>query len=114
MDIAAQALADTELEARRAEITPDRIIAEVSSHFDVTLSELRGRGRSKQIVYPRQIAMYLIRDETGASLVEIGRYLGNRDHSTVMHGISKIEAALESDTHLRRHITGLREKLYGE
>jgi len=114
MDIAAQALADTELEARRAEITPDRIIAEVSSHFDVTLAELRGRGRSKQIVVPRQIAMYLIREETGASLVDIGRYLGNRDHSTVMHGISKIETALESDTTLRRHITALREKLYGE
>ncbi len=114
MDIAAQALADTELEARRAEITPDRIIAEISSHFDVTLSELRGRGRSQQIVLPRQIAMYLIRDETGCSLVEIGRYLGNRDHSTVMHGISKIETALDNDTTLRRHVTALREKLYGE
>lgn len=114
MDIAAQALADTELEQRRSEITPDRIIAEVSSHFDVTLAELRGRGRSKQIVLPRQIAMYLIRDETGSSLVEIGRYLGNRDHSTVMHGISKIEDALQSDTTLRRHISALREKLYGE
>ncbi len=114
MDIAAQALADTELEARRAEITPDRIIAEVSSHFDVTLAELRGRGRSQQIVLPRQIAMYLIRDETGCSLVEIGRYLGNRDHSTVMHGISKIESTLDNDTTLRRHVTALREKLYGE
>ena len=114
MDIAAQALADTELEARRAEITPDRIIAEVSSHFDVTLAELRGRGRSKQIVLPRQVAMYLIRDETGSSLVEIGRYLGNRDHSTIMHGISKIESTLDTDTTLRRHITTLREKLYGE
>ncbi|MEZ4523642.1 MAG: chromosomal replication initiator protein DnaA [Thermomicrobiales bacterium] len=114
MDIAAQALADTELEARRAEITPDRIIAEVSSHFDVTLAELRGRGRSKQIVLPRQVAMYLIRDETGSSLVEIGRYLGNRDHSTVMHGISKIEDTLETDTTLRRHVSTLRETLYGE
>ncbi|CAN5667862.1 chromosomal replication initiator protein DnaA [soil metagenome] len=114
MDIAAQALADTELEARRAEITPDRIIGEVSNHFDVTLAELRGRGRSKQIVLPRQIAMYLIRDETGCSLVEIGRYLGNRDHSTVMHGISKIESTLETDTTLRRHVATVREKLYGE
>ncbi len=114
MDIAAQALADTELESRRSEITPDRIIAEVSTHFDVTLAELRGRGRSKQIVLPRQIAMYLIRDETGSSLVEIGRYLDNRDHSTIMHGVSKIEDTLTTDTALRRHISDLREKLYGE
>ena len=114
MDIASQALADTELEARRSEITPDRIIAEISTHFDVTLAELSGRGRSKQIVLPRQIAMYLIREETGSALVEIGRYLGNRDHSTVMHGISKIETALDTDTTLSRHITTLREKLYGE
>lgn len=114
MDIAIQALADSELEARRAEISSDKVLDAVTAHFKVKLTDLRGRGRRKEIVLPRQVAMYLIREETGASLVEIGRELGGRDHTTIMHGISKIEEAVERDTTLRRHITTIRETLYEE
>ena len=112
MEIAAQALNDAALEARRAQITPDRIVDEVTKHFKVTLSELRGRGRSKDIVLPRQIAMYVMREETGSSLVEIGSLLGGRDHSTVMHGIDKIEKEIETNTTVRQHVTAVREALY--
>jgi chromosomal replication initiator protein len=112
MEIAIQALNDAALEARRAAITPDRIISEVTKQFKVSLTELRGRGRSKEIVLPRQIAMYTLREETGTSLVEIGSLLGGRDHSTVMHGIAKIEKSLETDTGLRQKVSQLREALY--
>jgi len=112
MEIAIQALNDAALEARRAAITPDRVISEVTKQFKVSLTELRGRGRSKEIVLPRQIAMYTLREETGTSLVEIGSLLGGRDHSTVMHGIAKIEKALETDTGLRQKVSALREALY--
>ena len=90
MDIASQALNDAALEARRAQITPERVLAEVMKHYKATLADLRGRGRSKEVVLPRQVAMYVLREETGSSLVEIGALLGGRDHSTVMHGIGKI------------------------
>ncbi len=112
MEIAIQALNDAALEARRAAITPDRVISEVTKQFKVSLTELRGRGRSKEIVLPRQIAMYTLREETGTSLVEIGNLLGGRDHSTVMHGIAKIEKSLETDTGLRQKVSTLREALY--
>jgi chromosomal replication initiator protein len=112
MEIAIQALNDAALEARRAAITPDRVIGEVTKQFKVSLTELRGRGRSKEIVLPRQIAMYVLREETGTSLVEIGNLLGGRDHSTVMHGIDKIEKSLETDTGLRQKVSALREALY--
>jgi chromosomal replication initiator protein len=113
MEIAAQALNDAALEARRAQITPDRVLGEVTRHFKVSLTELRGRGRSKEIVLPRQVAMCILREETGSSLVEIGALLGGRDHSTVMHGIDKIEKQIESDAALRNQVNAIREALYG-
>jgi chromosomal replication initiator protein len=113
MEIAIQALNDADMEARRAQITPERVLGAVTKHFGVSLSELRGRGRSKEIVLPRQVAMYILREETGTSLVEIGALLGGRDHSTVMHGIEKIERTVDNDTALRQHISTLRETLYG-
>jgi chromosomal replication initiator protein len=112
MEIAIQALNDAAMEAKRAQITPDRIIGEVLKHFRVSITELRGRGRSKEIVLPRQVAMYVLREDTGSSLVEIGQLLGGRDHSTVMHGIDKIEKTLETDTALRQHVSTIREALY--
>jgi chromosomal replication initiator protein len=112
MEIAIQALNDAAMEARRAQITPDRVIGEVIRHFDSSLAELRGRARSKEIVLPRQVAMYILREETGSSLVEIGELLGGRDHSTVMHGIDKIVREIETNTTLRGHVTAIREALY--
>lgn len=58
--------------------------------------------------------MYLLREETDASLVEIGELLGGRDHTTVMHGYNKITDDLTSDARLRNDITSLRQRLYGE
>ena len=113
MDIASQALNDAALEARRAQITPERVLAEVMKHYKATLADLRGRGRSKEVVLPRQVAMYVLREETGSSLVEIGALLGGRDHSTVMHGIGKIEHEIETNTALRQQVSTIREALYG-
>jgi chromosomal replication initiator protein len=72
---------------------------------------MKGRNRAQEIVMPRQIAMYLMREETGASLAEIGRALGGRDHTTVIHGIEKIEARLQEDSALRTRVISIREAL---
>jgi len=113
MEIAIQALNDSALEARRAQITPERVLEEVTGFYKATLNDLRGRGRSKDVVLPRQVAMYILREETGSSLVEIGTLLGGRDHSTVMHGIAKMEREIETNTALRQQISTIREALYG-
>ncbi|HMM43192.1 MAG TPA: chromosomal replication initiator protein DnaA, partial [Thermomicrobiales bacterium] len=112
MEIAIQALNDAALEARRAQITPERVLDEVTRFYKATLTDLRGRGRSKEVVLPRQVAMYVLREETGSSLVEIGALLGGRDHSTVMHGIAKIEREIETNTALRQQVSTIREALY--
>jgi chromosomal replication initiator protein len=111
-ELAVQALTDQAIEQRRKSITGDQIIDAVIEFYGISRPEITGKGRRKDLVRPRQIAMYLIREEAGASLVEIGNSLGGRDHSTVVHGIEKIEGALHNDQRLRNELMDIRERLY--
>lgn len=89
-----------------------RQIAEaVAAYYRLSFEVLCGKQRDKYIVLPRQVAMYLIRQETQASLSEIGKLLGGRDHTTVLHAWKKIDQAIRTDPVLRRDITALREQL---
>jgi chromosomal replication initiator protein len=112
LHLAMEAIADASIGQRRAKISRSDIVNAVVAHYGVTLVEMRGRGRSKEIVGPRQVAMYLLREETNASLLEIGHELGGRDHTTVMHGIAKIEQQLQTDTALRAQLMAIREALF--
>jgi chromosomal replication initiator protein len=109
-EIAKTALAD--LLPQRSQLTPDHILDEVAHHFGIALSALQGPNRSKAVARPRQIAMYLIREETGVSLPRIGAMLGGRDHSTVLYGCERIAELLEEDIELRREVLTLRQHLY--
>jgi chromosomal replication initiator protein len=104
------ALAD--LLPRPGALTADRIIAAVAEHFDLDPALLLGRGRSRDVALPRQIAMFLIREETQASLPQIGEALGGRDHTTIMYGCGKIGEQLETDDAMRRQVAAIREGLY--
>jgi len=77
--------------------SPSLIIDEVANFYGITSEELRGQGRTRETVLSRQVAMYLIRRITNLSLADIGREFENRDHTTVMHSISRIEKMLKSD-----------------
>jgi chromosomal replication initiator protein len=111
LQVAMEAITDAVAGARRAKTTPEGVLEAVASHFGAQLGDMRGRSRAKAIVLPRQIAMYLLREETGASLVDIGQSLGGRDHTTVMHGIEKIEREMQSDGQLRSHVMKIRESI---
>ena len=80
--------------------------------MDISLVDLQGKARDKRIVGPRQIAMYLLRDETDLSLNDIGGLLGGRDHTTVMHGYEKVGGALDRDSRLRTDVRAVRDLLY--
>ncbi|HLB64368.1 MAG TPA: chromosomal replication initiator protein DnaA [Anaerolineales bacterium] len=103
-----------ELMPRGSMLTPDRIISAVADHFGIDEDRLLSRDRSRQVALPRQVAMFLIREETDASLPQIGDVLGGRDHTTVMYGCDKIAARLETDDALRRQVIAVRERLYGQ
>jgi chromosomal replication initiator protein len=112
VDLAAAAL-DSLSGPRRAQLTPISIIACVAKYFNLTMDDMTGKSRDKSIVVPRQISMYLVREETSASLEQIGQLLGGRDHTTVMHGWDKISAAVQEDHQLRNDVLAIRSMLYG-
>ena len=112
VDLAAAAL-DSLSGPRRAQLTPQAIIASVAKYSGISLEDITGKSRDKSIVVPRQIAMYLVREETSASLEQIGQLLGGRDHTTVMHGWDKISSAVQEDHQLRNDVLAIRSMLYG-
>jgi chromosomal replication initiator protein len=112
--LAMEALTDAGAGSSRRPVTRDEVVAAVLKHFGVGRRELAGRSRTKEIVLPRQVAMYLLREETDASLLEIGSELGGRDHTTVLHGIRQIERSVGSDAGLRSRIVAIREMLVAE
>ena len=114
VEMATSTLADLLGNVRRRRITPDQIIVAVSEHFGVDIRVIQGRGRSRKIVVPRQVAMYLLREETECSLVDIGKLLGGRDHTTVMHGCDRIAEEINADTRLRNEVLAIRERLYSQ
>jgi chromosomal replication initiator protein len=110
--LAVEALREGDARAVREQLTPELVLHAVCQHFRVSLAELVGPGRRREIVLPRQIAMYLLREELGLSLVEIGQRLGGRDHTTVLHGVDKVEEQLRSDEQLRADVLAVRARLY--
>lgn len=88
------------------------VVELVADYFRLTVADLTGRTRTKEVAYARQVAMYLLREENGLSLPAIGGLLGGRDHSTVRYGVEKVETDLVEDDELRRHLLILREKVY--
>ena len=93
------------------EVTPEFIIATVAEHFGITNIEIASQKKNKEIVYPRQIAMYLCRTMTEAPLKNIGEILGGRDHTTIMHGIDKISTELRTNDQLKSTIDTLKKKI---
>ena len=89
------------------QITISQIIEAVTDHFNVRLSDLQGRRRSRSIAFPRQVCMYLARDLTAHSLEEIGGYFGGRDHTTVLHAYRNIDRLCDNDEHIRAAVNGL-------
>ena len=114
LSLAMEALTDASIGQRRASTTAEDVIDAVSRHYNVAEKDLKGRQRTRDIAFARQVAMYLLREETDISLEEIGRAIGGRDHTTVLHGIRKIEAALDADMQLRASLMAIREDLLTE
>ncbi|MEK6574638.1 MAG: chromosomal replication initiator protein DnaA, partial [Chloroflexota bacterium] len=112
VETAAQAIAD--LLPRRHTLNAAHILDTVAAFYAVTVDDIVGRDRTKEITMPRQMAMYLVRAETDASLPEIGQLLGGRDHTTVMYGCEKINNLIETDDSFRRQFLSIRERLYSD
>ncbi|MFH1598193.1 MAG: chromosomal replication initiator protein DnaA [Patescibacteria group bacterium] len=93
-------------------VTAKQLISTVASYFDISPEDLGGQSRKKELVVPRQIAMYLMRDDLKCSYPNIGQELGGRDHTTAMHAHSKIIKEIEKDEKTRQDINLIRQRLY--
>lgn len=103
--LAEMALAD--LLPQRHNIAPEKIIELVAREWQITVDAIRSRDRSQKVAEPRQVAMYLLRNKTDASLPQIGHILGGRDHTTVLYAIEKITDSIQQDSNLRRRVNNI-------
>ncbi len=111
MELVNMALAD--LMHRPDKLTVEHVFDAVCKYYNVTNEDLVGGSRKKTIAYPRQMAMYLARTETNASLPQIGEKLGNRDHTTVLYGYEKIATLIDADSNIRRDCMEIKSSMYG-
>lgn len=93
-------------------ITPELVIREVHKYYKIPIEELLGKKRTQDLVMPRQITMYLLRHECNLSYPEIGRKMGGKDHSTIMHGCEKIEKILFTDNQTKEHIAIIKDHIF--
>ena len=114
IELAQAVLSNVLYNPKKRQITPERIVKAVSEYYGVGLDALKGQKRDKAIVVPRQIAMFLMREETDVSLLRIGAELGGRDHSTVLHACDKITRESAGNDELRREIAAVRELIYAD
>lgn len=110
LDVVQECLADI-LRASDRKVTVEEIQRKVADHYNVRLSDLIGPKRMRTIARPRQVAMYLAKQMTARSLPEIGRRFGGRDHTTIMHGVRKIEGLMASDQQMAEDLALLRRLL---
>jgi chromosomal replication initiator protein len=114
IELAQAVLSNVLYNPKKRQVTPERIAQAVSDYYGVGMDALRGQKRERSIVVPRQIAMYLMREETDVSLLRIGAELGNRDHSTVLHACDKINREMQANDEMRREVAAVREMIYSE
>ena len=93
-------------------ITPRKLVEVVVGYFDLNMDDMVGKSREQRLAFPRQIAMYLLREEAKCSFPAIGNHLGGRDHTTAMHACNKISTMLKDNEQLRRDLSLIREKIY--
>lgn len=107
-------LASFEEQNMRSSVTPRELIAEVAKFYDIDINDVLGKSREKRLAFPRQIIMYLLREELKLSYPAIGDELGGRDHTTAMHAHTKISQQIGEDLKLKQDIDLIKQRMYAE
>lgn len=97
---------------KKGGLTARKLIQHVAEFFEISIDDLVGTCRKKELVVPRQITMWLMREEMNASFPNIGQELGGRDHTTAMHACNKISASIQRDDKIKNDIALLKQRLY--
>lgn len=111
IQVAEEALKDIIYPDKPKEVTPQLIINVVSEHYGVNADDITSKKRNSEFVLPRQVVMYLCRTMTATSLQNIGKLLGKKDHTTIIHGVEKITKELETNEELKNRIETIKKKM---
>ncbi len=112
LQLASQAVADLTVPSGRPRRTPpQQILTAAAAYFDLSQQDLTGKSRKKGIALARQVAAYILREDTDRSLAEIGHILGDRGHSTALRAHDKVAVGVNLDTDLRRYIADIRDRI---
>jgi chromosomal replication initiator protein len=114
VDTAARALGQSVKEEKSKPLNLNTIIKAVCNYYSVNPTELKGKDRSKEIVIPRQVAMYLMYTLTGTPFMTIGELLGGRDHTTIMHGVKKMEDEIKQTERTKQDIQNVKQIIMAE
>ncbi|MBI2448275.1 chromosomal replication initiator protein DnaA [Candidatus Microgenomates bacterium] len=107
-----QILGEPIINGRQRILNPKDLLKKVSEHYEVSIEQLMGSRRNKELVYPRQISAYLLREELAMSFPRIGKELGGKDHTTIIHACNKIAKEIRSSDIIKHEINIIKEKLY--
>lgn len=99
------------LPASRMMLTANTVLEGICRYYNVDVERMQSKQRDREIVWPRQVAMYLMREETDASLLQIGAALGGRDHTTIIHGCEKVRSEISRDERVRREVAAVLDSL---
>jgi chromosomal replication initiator protein len=105
-------MALSDLVNRVADLSIQSISVAVADYYGVKVDDIVGPSRRRKVARPRQLVMYLAREETDSSLPQIGKALGNRDHTTVLYGCNKVEDLIETDPSLHREVLEIKAQLF--
>lgn len=114
LDSVRKMLAGMKVSGTKKALTPRQLLDTVSEFYGITLADLLGASRKKALVVPRQIVMYLLREEMRKSFPQIGEELGGRDHTTAMHAYEKVGKLLQEDEQIKQEINTIKQQLYAQ
>lgn len=109
--LAEESLKDIIYPDKPKEVTPQLIIDVVAEHYGITSDDIVSKKRNSEFVLPRQVTMYLIRNLTATSLINIGKILGKKDHTTIIHGVNKITDEIQNNDELKSQIETIKKKI---
>ena len=114
LDSVKKMLAGMKISGSKKALTPKQLLDTVAEFYGITLPDLLGASRKKALVVPRQIVMYLLREEMRKSFPQIGEELGGRDHTTAMHAYDKVGRLVENDEQIKQEINTIKQQLYAQ
>ena len=113
LEMAAGALQGLGQDSQQSPPSPEMVMSAVAKVFNVDQQDLQGRKRHKELTTARQVAMFLLNKELGLAVTRVGRLLGGKNHSTVIHGVSKVDAELNVNADLSQKVQAVKEKFLG-